>query len=202
MSLMTPQRSCSQNTRRATRIGGDELTVNLSDMPAPPTYPTGEHLRPLLSGDPVRDLRSACRLHEEGKARQEAYDYAARAGELQRAEAPFQRVFSALAAAEESAPEPDRRWHADRLDAYTTELGIRGWYRHTDSHGKHRIAQNLLRLRADGDRGRYYSHAAAYMHQPLNHWVVDRDTGRTVYRTFSGRIAQQWIEERERGSAT
>jgi hypothetical protein len=52
-------------------------------------------------------------------------------------------------------------------------------------------------LAADGDRGRYYSHAAAYMHLPINHWVIDRDTGRTVYRSYSARIAQQWIGEME-----
>jgi hypothetical protein len=171
--------------------------IDLSVMPDPPTYPTGEDLRPLITGDPRVDLRTAFRLHDDAKARQAAYDYAVRAGELQRAGAPFQKVFIALAAAEESVPEVDRKWHADRLDTYTTELGIRGWYRYTDSHGQHRIARNLLRLRADRDRGRYYSHAAAYMHRPLNHWVVDRDTGKTVYRTFSGRIAEQWITEKE-----
>jgi hypothetical protein len=175
--------------------------IDLSVMPDPPAYPTGEDLRPLITGDPLVDLRTAFRLHDEAKARQAAYDYAVRAGELQRAGAPFGEVFSALAAAEVTAPMQDRDWHADRLDAYTGALGIRGWYRYTDFRGQHRVARNLLRLASEGDRGRYYTHAAAYMHLPLNHWVIDRDTGRTVYRTYAGGIATQWIEEHEQAEA-
>lgn len=171
--------------------------VDLSDLPPVPVYPTGEDLRPLLTGDSVVDLRTAFRLHDEGKARQKAHDHAVRAARLQKDGAPVVDVFRALAAAEVAAPADTRPWHATRLDAYTTAHGLRGWYRRTDFRGEHGIAVNKLRFPADGDRGRYFAHAAAYMHLPLNHWVVDRDTGCTVYRTYSGGIAQQWIEEAE-----
>lgn len=171
---------------------------DLSDLPAPPVYPTGETLRPLITGDQARDLRTALRLHKEGKARQHAYDIAVRAAKLQKDGAPFRDILCALAAAEEAAPADARPWHAARLDAYTGALGLRGWHRRSNHLGEHRIQINYLRLPADGDRSRYYSRAGAYMHLPLNHWVIDRDTGRTVYRSYSGRIAQQWINETER----
>lgn len=174
-----------------------EPVIDLSEFPTPPVYPTGEDLRPLLTGDANVDLRTALRLHKDGKARQNAYDHAVRAARLQKDGAPVADVFEVLACAEEAAPADTRPWHAARLDTYTAAFGLRGWYRHADSAGKHRIQINYLRFAADGDRGRYYSHAAAYMHLPLNHWVIDRDTGRAVYRTYSGRIAQQWIDEAE-----
>lgn len=172
--------------------------INLADMPEPPIYPTKATLRPLITGDANRDLRTAFRLHDEGKARQAAYDHAVRAGLLQQADAhPFE-VFRALASAETAAPADARPWHAARLDTWTAVHGIRGWYRRTNHHGQHGIVADRLRLSVDGEHGRYYSHAAAYMHLPLNHWVIDRDTGRTVYRTYAGGIAQQWIDEHER----
>jgi hypothetical protein len=171
--------------------------IDLSVMPDPPAYPTGEDLRPLITGDPLVDLRTAFRLHDEAKARQAAYDYAVRAAELQRAGAPFGEVFSALAAAEVTAPMPDRDWHADRLDAYTGALGIRGWYRYTDFRGQHRVARNLLRLASEGDRGRYFSLRDFLPIPPHTHSVVDRDTGKTVYRAISSTIAEQWITEKE-----
>lgn len=171
--------------------------MDLADLPAAPTYPTGETLRPLLTGEANVDLLSAFRLHDDAKARQKAYDHAVRAARLQKDGAPVVDVFKSLACAEEAAPADTRPWHAARLDAYTAAFGLRGWYRYTDFRGKRCIAINLLRFAADGDRGRYYSDAGAYMHLPLNHWVIDRDTGRTVYRTYSGRIAQQWIEAAE-----
>ncbi len=171
--------------------------IDLSDLRPAPVYPTGETLRPLLTGDASVDLRTAFWLHDEGKARQAAYDHAVRAARLQKDGAPVVDVFKTLACAEEAAPADTRPWHAARLDAYTAAFGLRGWYRRTDSVGKHCIQINYLRFAADGDRGRYFSRAGAYMHLPLNHWVIDRDTGRTVYRTYSGRIAQQWIDEAE-----
>jgi hypothetical protein len=106
-------------------------------------------------------------------------------------------VLSLLAAAETSAPEEDRPWHAARLDAYAELHGLRGWHRYTDFRGKRCIQINLIRKREDGEQGRHYVHAADRMHGPLRFWVIDRDTHRTVYRSFSSRIAQQWIEERE-----
>jgi len=170
---------------------------DLSDLPAPPVYPTGEDLRPLITGDSVRDLHTAFRLHDDGKARQAAYDHAVRAAELQQSGAPFGDVFNALAAAEVTAPETDRAWHAERLDAYTTALGLRGWRRYADHRGRHCIARDRLRTPADGDRGRHYSTRDFLPCPPLTHSVIDRDTGRTVYRALSGRIAQQWIDAKE-----
>lgn len=174
-----------------------EAVIDLSDLPPAPVYPTGETLRPLVTGNANVDLRTAFQLHDEGKACQAAYDHTVRAARLQKDGAPVVDVFKALACAEEAAPAGTRPWHAARLDAYTAAFGLRGWYRCADSQGRHCIQINYLRIAADGDRGRYFSRAGAYMHLPLNHWVIDRDTGRTVYRTYSGRIAQQWIDEAE-----
>ncbi|MFI1485683.1 hypothetical protein [Streptomyces sp. NPDC020747] len=107
-------------------------------------------------------------------------------------------VLSLLAAAEETAPAEDRPWHADRVDAYAELHGLRGWYRHTSQHGKHRIQINYIRRRQDADQDRHFVHTSAnYDYRATPHWVVDRDTGRTVYRSHSKRIAQQWIEARE-----
>lgn len=110
---------------------------------------------------------------------------------------PEASVLSLLAAAETSAPEEDRPWHAARLDAYVELHGLRGWHRYTDLRGKHSIQINLIRKREDGEQGRHYVHAADHMHGPCRFWVIDRDTHRTVYRSHANRIAQQWIEERE-----
>lgn len=174
-----------------------EAVIDLSDLPPAPAYPTGETLRPLLTGNANRDLATAFRLHDDGKARQDAYNHAVRAARLQKDGAPATDVFKALARAEEAAPTDSRPWHAARLDAYAAAHGVRGWYRNTDSRGQCRIQISRLRLREDGDRGRYYTHTASYAHLPLNSWVIDRDTGHTVYRTFAGRIAQQWIGAHE-----
>ena len=106
-------------------------------------------------------------------------------------------VLSLLAAAEQAAPGEDRPWHAARLDSYAERYGLRGWHRYTDFRGKHCIQINLIRTREDGEHGRHYVHAADRMHGPLRFWVIDRDTHRTVYRSFASRIAQQWIEEAE-----
>jgi hypothetical protein len=170
---------------------------DLSDMPPAPVYPTGETLRQLLTGDPCTDLRSAFRLHAEGKARQKAYDHAVRAARLQKDGGPFQAVFKALASAEAAAPVDARPWHAARLDAYVAALGLRGWYRRIDFQGEHGIVADRLRLPADGDRGRYFSTQDFLPVPPLTCSVVDRDTGRTAYRAISAAIAQQWIDEAE-----
>lgn len=107
-------------------------------------------------------------------------------------------VLGLLASAEVAALEADRPWHAARLDAYVAAHGLRGWYRTTDLRGKHDIQINYIRTREEGDCGRYYVHAAYRpLHGPTNCWVVDRDTGRTVYRAVSSGVAQQWIAEME-----
>ncbi|MGW0780345.1 hypothetical protein [Streptomyces sp. NPDC002913] len=171
----------------------------LPDPPAQPVYPTGDTLRPLLAGDANRDLRTAFRLHDDAKARQAAHDHAVHATILHATGAPALDVFRALVAAEEAAPDDTRPWHAARLDTWATAHGIRGWHRYTDHRGEHRIAATRLRLLAeDGDRGRHYVHTATYTHRPLNHWVIDRDTGHVVYRSHAGSIARQWINAHER----
>lgn len=110
----------------------------------------------------------------------------------------YAAVLSLLASAEQNALESDRPWHAARLDAYAAAHGLRGWYRGTDHRGKHYVQTNLIRTREEGDRGRHYYHRAAqYMHGPTNYWVIDRDSGKTVYRTVSSGIAKQWIDEME-----
>lgn len=171
----------------------------LPDPSAQPVYPTSDTLRPLLTGDATRDLRTAFRLHDDTKARQAAHEHAVQATVLHATGATVLDVFRALVAAETAAPVDTRPWHAARLDTWATAHGIRGWRRCTDHHGEHHIATDRLRLATeDGDRGRYYVHTATYTHRTLNHWVVDRDTGRTVYRTHSGNIARQWITTHEK----
>lgn len=113
----------------------------------------------------------------------------------------YDAVLSLLASAEVAALDVDRPWHAARFDAYVAAHGLRGWHRTTDLRGKHDIQLNLIRTREEGDRGRHYVHAAYRpLHGPANYWVVDRDTGRTVYRTVASGIARQWIEEAEAAS--
>jgi len=110
-------------------------------------------------------------------------------------------VLSLLAAAEQSALETDRPWHAARLDAYAAAYGLRGWHRYTDLRGRHAIQVNYIRTYADGERDRYYVHAAyRALHGPTNYWVIDRDTHRTAYRTISSGVAKQWIDEMEASS--
>lgn len=170
----------------------------LPDPPAQPAYPTGDTLRPLLTGDANRDLRTAFRLHGEAKARQVAHDHAVHATVLHATGAPVLDVFRALVRAEEAAPDDTRPWHAARLDTWATAHGIRGWHRHTNNRSGHHIATARLRLVAeDGDRGRHYVHTVPYAYQPLTHWVIDRDTGRTVYRAVASGIARQWITAHE-----
>lgn len=106
-------------------------------------------------------------------------------------------VLSLLAGAEQVAPAEDRSWYAARLDAYAEEYGLRGWYRYVDVRGNHCIQLNKIRTREDGEQGRYYVHAADRMHGLLRFWVIDRDTHRTVYRSFASGVAQQWITAKE-----
>jgi hypothetical protein len=105
-------------------------------------------------------------------------------------------VLSLLAAAEETAPTEDRPWHAARLNLYATAHGLAGWYR-TTIGGRHVVQVNRVRRRQDGDKGRYYVIDAGSLHLPASHWVIDRDAGRTTYRTFTDGIARQWINEHE-----
>ncbi|MFH8805268.1 hypothetical protein ACH4F6_37965 [Streptomyces sp. NPDC017936] len=173
--------------------------MDLSQLPEAPAKPTGEDLRPLATGQAHIDIYTAFRLIDEGKARQAAHQHAVRAAQLQADGAPVTTVFKALACAEGAAPDDTRPWHAARVDAWAEEHGIRGWHRRAGLRGRPYIAADRLRLLAvDGDRGRYYTHHDRYAHcPPLSHWVIDRDTGRTVYRTFAGGIAQQWVTEHE-----
>lgn len=166
--------------------------------PEPPVTPTGETLRPLLTGLAHIDILRAFRLKDEHAARRKAYDHAVRAVELQAQGAAVTTVFKALANAESAAPYDVRPWHAERVDAYAAEHGIKGWYRRTDYRGNRYIVADVLRLvHLVGDRGRYYSMRDFMPCPPLTFSVVERDSGRTVYRALNGGIAQQWIAEHE-----
>ncbi|MFJ1742427.1 hypothetical protein ACIOG4_27610 [Streptomyces microflavus] len=115
-------------------------------------------------------------------------------------------VLSSLAAAEENAPEAERPWHADRLDAYAAAYGLRGWYRYRDFRGRHAVQVSRIRTHADGNRGRYYPAGNGPAGSAINSGlsaacVVDRDTNRVVYEAISRRIARQWIEAHESGEA-
>lgn len=171
--------------------------MDLSLLPEAPVAPTGETLRPLLTGQDHVDIYTVFRLKDEHAARVEAYEHAVEAARLQAAGANVFAVFKALARAEGAAPDDTRPWHAARVDAWAAEHGIKGWYRRTDYQGDRYIVADVLRLvDRDGDKGRYFTHTDRYAHcPPLKCWVVDRDTGRTVYRTFAGGIAEQWIRE-------
>jgi hypothetical protein len=177
--------------------------MDLSLLPEAPVKPTGETLRPLLTGQAHVDIYTAFGLLDGHEARVKAYGHAERAARLQAEGADVPAVFKALARAEGAAPDDTRPWHAARVDAYATEHGIKGWHRHTDSLGHRYIAADVLRLAGlVGDKGRYYTHTDRYgQRPPLKAWVIDRDTGRTVYQTISSRIAQQWIDEHEAASA-
>lgn len=173
--------------------------MDLLEIPEPPVAPTGETLRPLLTGQAHIDIHTAIRLRDEHKARVRAHGYAVRAGERQANGAAVTTVFKALANAESAAPEADRSWHAARVDAYAAEHGIKGWYRRTDYRGNRYIVADVLRLVGlVGDKGRYYTHHDRYMQcPPLKCWVIDRDSGRTAYRAINSGIAAQWIREHE-----
>lgn len=167
-------------------------------LPEPPVKPTGETLRPLLTGQAHIDIYTAFRLLDEHPQRMKAYNYAVLAAERQAEGAAVTSVFKALANAESAAPDDTRPWHAARVDAYAAEHGIKGWYRRTTYRGEKYIVADVLRLAAlVGDKGRYYSTRDFMPCPPLTYSVVDRDTGRTAYRALNGRIAEQWIREHE-----
>lgn len=173
--------------------------MTVLEIPEPPVKPTGETLRPLLTGQAHVDIVTAFKLHDDHKARLKAHTHAVRACERQAEGAAVTQVFKALANAESAAPDDTRPWHAARVDAYAAEHGIKGWYRRTDYRGNRYIVADILRLVSlVGDKGRYYTHTDRYMQcPPLKAWVVDRDTGRTAYRAINGGIAEQWIREHE-----
>lgn len=172
--------------------------MSVLETPEPPVKPTGETLRPLLTGQAHLDINTAFRLLDDHKARVKAHGHAVRACELQAEGANVFAVFKALANAESAAPDDTRPWHAARVDAYATEHGIKGWHRRTDLRGKRYLAADRLRLVAlDGDRGRYYSLRDFMPCPPLTVSVVDRDSGRTAYRALNYGIAEQWIREHE-----
>lgn len=175
--------------------------MDLLETPELPVKPTGETLRPLLTGQAHVDIYTAFGLLDDHEARLKAYEYAMLACERQAAGAAVTQVFKALANAEGAAPEADRAWHAARVDAYAAEHGIRGWHRRPlgTERGRHYIAADRLRLVSlVGDKGRYYTHTDRYANcPPLKCWIIDRDSGRTVYRTYCGGIAEQWIREHE-----
>lgn len=168
-------------------------------LPEAPVKPTGETLRPLLTGQAHVDIVTAFRLLDDHDDRTRAYDYAMQAVQRQAEGAAVTSVFKALANAESAAPNDVRAQYASVVDAYAAEHGIKGWHRHTDSLGNRYIVTDVLRLVGlVGDRGRYYTHHDRYMQcPPLKCWVIDRDSGRTVYRTFASGIAEQWIREHE-----
>ncbi|WP_274036624.1 hypothetical protein [Streptomyces sp. MMBL 11-1] len=151
--------------------------------------------------------------HQTALARRTANRAAERAGQIQSTGLGIREwhnsfhaaVVSSLAAAETNAPEAERGWHADRLDAYAAAYGLRGWYRHTDFRGRHAVQVNLIRTHADGDRGRYFttdaSSGGGFRPGPYRASVVDRDSHRVVYRAISVPIARQWVEQHESGDA-
>lgn len=172
--------------------------MDLLEIPEPPVKPTGETLRPLLTGQAHVDINTVFRLKDEYAARVRAYEYAVKACELQAKGAAVTTVFNALANAESAAPESDRAWHAARVDAYAAEHGIKGWHRRTSRMGHYIAADRLRLVSLVGDKGRYCTHTDRYANcPPLKCWVIDRDTGRTVYRAINGGIAEQWIREHE-----
>ncbi|MCX4515899.1 hypothetical protein OHA27_37920 [Streptomyces sp. NBC_01619] len=175
---------------------------------------TGMPEGPAPVTDPLRNIDpwdgAGMTAHLIACARRAANGAAQRAGRMQATGKGMREwhtsihaaVLSTLAAAEQNAPEPDRPWHAARLDAYAAAYGLRGWYRYTDFRGKHAIQVNRIRTHLDGNHGRYYTtrHAprGSVMNSgPYSHGVVDRDTQRQVYEAVSARIALQWIQEHE-----
>lgn len=176
--------------------------MDLLEIPEPPVKPTGETLRPLLTGQAHIDIVTAFRLLDDHVDRVKAHGYAVQACERQAEGADVLAVFKALANAESAAPNDTRPWHAARVDAYAAEHGIKGWHRRTGEHGGHYITMDRLRLVGlVGDKGRYYSARDFMPAPPLKYSVVDRDTGRTAYRAVSGKIAEQWILEHEAAGA-
>lgn len=177
--------------------------MDLLETPEAPVPPTGETLRPLLTGQAHIDIHTAFRLKDEHAARVRAYEHAVRAAQLRADGAAVTLVFKDLANAESAAPEDVRPYHAARVDAYAAEHGIKGWHRHTPSVGRPYIVMDRLRLvPLVGDKGRYYAARDFMPAPPLTYSVIDRDSGRSVYRALGLRIAQQWIDEHEAVTAS
>lgn len=156
--------------------------MDLSQLPGAPVKPTGETLRPLLTGQAHVDIYTAFGLLDDHEDRVRAYAHALRAVQLQA---------------------DVRAQYMDVVDAYAAEHGIKGRHRRTsDRGGRPYIAMDRLRLVSiDGDRGRYYSLRDFMPCQPLTVSVVDQDSGRTVYRAINNGIAEQWIREHESAPA-
>jgi hypothetical protein len=135
--------------------------------------------------------------HLDAQARAGLHAAASRAVQLEQSGAPHLKVMLALAGAEGQAARlgaEELAFHAARLDAYAEAHGLRGWYRYTDFRGEHRVQVNLIRTLADGNHGRYFVHYIPLT--PPNekpHWVIDRDTGRTVTRYATATEANAWI---------
>jgi hypothetical protein len=176
--------------RRAAHVAVDE--PDLSDLTGMPDGPAPEPrlVRHWIGESFDRYFLATARRKANHQAREAARYWS------QHKPGSWETVFRHLAAAEEYAPEVDHPWHAARLDAYVAAHGIKGWYRDT-CRGKHRVHLNLLRVREDGDRGRYFVHPADRMRGPAQFWVVDRDSGRTAYRAPTDGIARQWIDDME-----
>lgn len=149
--------------------------------------------------------RKALEGELEARSRADAQAYARGAGSIQatgKGIRPWHNsihaaVVGQLAAAEEAAPKSDRPWHAARLDAYAAAYGLKGWYRHTDERGVHRVQVNRIRTAADGDRGRYRVVSDSPNRQFL---VLDLDVEgpkRNVFATPSRITACNWVEQRE-----
>lgn len=99
-----------------------------------------------------------------------------------------------LAKKEMHAPTPEARAEAAaHLDAYAARHRIKGWHRTTTSSGKHIVELWLLRGPAEGEKGRHFVHVTPRG----EHWVVDRDTGKTVHHATSAVAAQAWVGAHE-----
>lgn len=201
------------------------ITVSLTPQPRPTAGATSPWIAPIAPVPNLSDLTgmpdgphpndvivsswvlSTMQAKLDAQRRLAANTAARKAGECQATgkwirdwdSSRYGAVVSLLAAAEQSALEADRPWHAARLDAYAAAYGLRGWHRYTDLRGEHAIQVNYIRTYADGERGRYYA-TTSWRDAPRKHIVVDRDTHRTAYLTISSGIAQQWIDEKERAS--
>jgi hypothetical protein len=167
-----------------------------ADAPAIPDLAAGVPPEPAVPGRDTVDSWSLASMtgYLQALNRRQAWHAATEAARRQHAGARHFDVMLALAAAEEAAPGAERPWHAARLDSYAAAYGLRGWYRHLDGHGKHRVQVNKIRTRDDGDRGRYY--ASSPVLGAARH-VVDRDTGVIVARCGSPAEADAWIAQAE-----
>ena len=87
----------------------------------------------------------------------------------------------------------ERAEAAAALDAYATRHGIKGWHRTTDTRGRHIVELWLLRGPGEGERGRHFVHTTPRG----EHWVMDRDTGKTVYHAATETLAKAWIGAHE-----